>query len=81
VIGTVVSYPVTVAGTQVHDVDTVALVASIKGLLLAEARAKLDDYGDVEVSLWPDWVSTIPSRTDRITLTLGEPQPSPSPAP
>ena len=81
VIGEVISYPVTVVGTQLHDVDEVALVASIKGLVLAEARAKLDDYGDVEVTLWPDWVSTIPTRTDRISLTLGEPQPSASPAP
>jgi hypothetical protein len=81
VVGDVISYPVTVAGTQVHDVDTAALVASIRGLVLAEARSKLDDYGDVEVTLWPDWVSTIPTRLDRITLTLGEPQPSASPAP
>jgi hypothetical protein len=81
VVGDVISFPMTVAGTQVHDVDAVALVASIKGLVLAEARSKLDDYGDVEVTLWPDWVSTIPKRVDRITLTLGEPQPSASPAP
>jgi hypothetical protein len=81
VIGEVISYPVTVAGTQVRDVDLAALVASIKGLLLAEARSRLDDYGDVQVTLWPDWVTTIPTRTDRITLSLGEPQPSASPAP
>ena len=81
IIGSVISYPVTVAGTQVHDVDTASLIASIKGLVLAEARSKLGDYGDVEVTVWPDWVSTIPSHIDRIKLTLGEPQPSPSPAP
>jgi hypothetical protein len=81
VIGEVISYPVTVAGTQIHDVNVAALVASIRGLVLAEARSRLDDYGDVEVTLWPDWVSTIPTRIDRIALSLGEPQPSASPAP
>lgn len=81
VIGEVVSYPVTISGIQIHDVDEAALIAQIKGLVLADARNRLDDYGDVEISLWPDWVSKIPTRTDRITFTVGEPQPSPAPTP
>ena len=81
VIGEVVSYPVTISGTQIHDVDEVALLAQIKGLILADARNRLDDYGDVEISLWPDWVSKIPTRADRITFTVGDPQPSPAPSP
>ena len=81
VIGDVVSYPVTISGTQIHDVDEAALIDQIKGLILADARNRLDDYGDVEISLWPDWVSKIPTRTDRITFTVGDPQPSPEPTP
>jgi hypothetical protein len=81
VVGDVVSYPVTIVGTQVHDVDEAALVASIKGLVLAEARTRLGAFGDVEVSLWPDWVTSIPKREDRITFSLGDPQPSASPEP
>jgi hypothetical protein len=81
VVGDVVSYPVTIAGTQVHDVDEAALVTAIKGLVLAEARTRLGAFGDVEVSLWPDWVTSIPKREDRITLSLGDPRPSASPEP
>jgi hypothetical protein len=81
VLGEVVSYPVTIAGTQVHDVDRVALLDGIRGLVLAEARAKLDDYGDVDITLWPDWATAIPTRPDRITFDIGAPQPSASPAP
>lgn len=81
VVGEVVTYPVTISGTQIHDVDEAALLAEIRGLVLADARARLDDYGDVEITLWPDWVSTIPTRAGGITFTLGDPQPSPAPTP
>lgn len=80
-IGEIITYPVTIAGTQVRDVDQAALSAAIRGLVLAEARSRLDDYGDVEITLWPDWVTNVPDRADRITFTLAEPQPSASPAP
>lgn len=77
--GEVVTYPVTISGEQVHDVDEAALSVAIRGLILAEARNRLDDYGDVEITLWPDWVTKVPTRPDRITFTLGEPQPSATP--
>ncbi|HUG29839.1 MAG TPA: hypothetical protein VMQ65_04900 [Candidatus Limnocylindria bacterium] len=80
-VGDVVTYPVTIAGTQVHDVDQAALIQAIRGLVLAEARSRLDDFGDAEITLWPDWVTNVPTRPDRITFTLAEPQPSASPAP
>ncbi len=81
VAGEVVSYPVSVHGTQVHSIDQAALISQIKGLVLGEARSRLDDYGDVEITVWPDWVSTIPTNTDRITFTIGDPQASPTPGP
>ena len=81
VIGEVVSYPVTISGTQIHDVDEAALIELVKGLNLADARNRLDDYGDVEITLSPDWVSTVPTRTNAIHLTIGDPQASPAPTP
>ncbi|HYK95837.1 MAG TPA: baseplate J/gp47 family protein [Candidatus Dormibacteraeota bacterium] len=81
VAGEVISYPVSVHGTEVHGFDQAALIGQIKGLLLGDARARLADYGDVEISVWPDWVSTIPTHTDRITFAIGEPQASPTPGP
>jgi Baseplate J-like protein len=77
--GEIVTYPVTITGAQVHDVDRAALLAAIKGLGLADARARLDAFGDVEITLWPDWVSKVPTNPDRITFTLGDPQPSATP--
>lgn len=81
VVGEIVTYPVTISGTQTHDVNEAALIAEIRGLVLADARARLEDYGDVEISLWPDWVSTIPTRAGGITFTIGDPQPSAAPTP
>lgn len=81
VVGEIVTYPVTISGIRVRDVDETALIAEIRGRPLADARARLDDYGDVEITLWPDWASTIPTRTGGITFTLGDPQPSPAPTP
>jgi hypothetical protein len=79
--GDVVSYPVTIGATQVHDVDQEALRTQVRGRLIAEARAILDDFGDVEITVWPDWVTTIPKNEERIELTVGEPRPAPSPTP
>ncbi|HJP88441.1 MAG TPA: hypothetical protein VJ850_05340 [Candidatus Limnocylindrales bacterium] len=81
VAGEVVTYPVTIAGTQIHDVDQAALIEQIKGLILADARNRLAAYGDVDISLWPDWVDRVPTRNDRITFTVGEPQASAAPTP
>jgi hypothetical protein len=81
ILGTILSYPVTVSGTQVHDVDEAALRAAIAGLVLAEARSRLDDYGDVEITVWPDWVTKVPTHQDRIEFEFGAPQPSASPTP
>ena len=64
-----------------HDVDQAKLRAEIRGLVLAQARSRLDDYGDVSISVWPDWVTTIPTNDERIDFTIAGPQPAPSPSP
>ncbi|HXG26031.1 MAG TPA: baseplate J/gp47 family protein [Candidatus Binatia bacterium] len=74
-----ITYPVRVGATQVRDVDVDALLAAIRGLGIPEARALLEDYGDVVMEVSPDWVTTIPTRADRVTLELGAPQPSEAP--
>lgn len=81
VVGEIVSFPVSMRATEVRVVDAAALLAQVKGLDLPAARAKLDAYGDVSMSVWPDWVTTVPTNPDRVTLTLGSPQPAPSPTP
>jgi hypothetical protein len=79
VLGTSVSYPVSARAIQVRDVNQTGLLAAIKGLDLPEARAVLDDFGDVAIEVWPDWVTRIPTRADRVTIQLAAPQPSAAP--
>jgi len=79
VLGTAIAYPVSIRAMQVHDVDENTLLAAIRGLGLPEARARLDDYGDVAIDVWPDWVTKIPTRADRVTLSVAAPQPSAEP--
>ncbi|HEV2005720.1 MAG TPA: baseplate J/gp47 family protein, partial [Candidatus Limnocylindrales bacterium] len=81
VIGDTVSFPVTMHGTEIKTVDRATLLASIRGLDLPAARAKLQPYGDVDIRLWPDWVTSIPTNADRVSLTIGDPAPAPSPTP
>ena len=77
----VVSFPVTASATRTRIVDHDALVSAIKGLALAQARARLETFGQVHITLWPDWVTTIPGNADRISLTIAPPAPAPSPSP
>jgi hypothetical protein len=79
VLGSSIAYPVTVTATEVRDVDKAALVAAVRGLGVPEARSTLDDFGDVSITVWPDWVTRIPTRDDRITFVLADPQPSAPP--
>lgn len=78
-LGATITFPVTIIATQVHDVDEAALLASVRGLNLAEARSRLDDFGDVDIAVWPEWVTKIPTREDRVTFTIAEPQASVEP--
>ena len=76
VVGNTVSFPITMQARQIRDVDQAALLEAIRGLDLPAARARLADFGDVRVSVWPDWVTTVPSNPARVTLTLSEPRPT-----
>jgi len=81
VTGDTVTFPVTMHGTSTKTVDKASLLAAIRGLDLPAARAKLQPYGEVDIRLWPDWVTSIPTNADRVSLTIGDPGPAPSPTP
>jgi Baseplate J-like protein len=78
--GSVVTFPVIVAATEFRIVDGPALLASVRGLGLPQARTVLGAYGRVTITVWPDWVTTIPTTEGRASLTVGAP-PSPSAGP
>jgi hypothetical protein len=80
--GDTITFPVTAVAREAHAVDKAALLAQLKGLDLPRARALLDAYGKVDITLWPDWVTTIPGDTSRISFTIDAgPLPSGTPGP
>lgn len=82
VAGSVVTFPVSVRATQTREVDATALLARVRGLGLPQARTVLGEYGQVIISVWPDWVTTIPDSESRVTFTVAPPSDvSGSPAP
>jgi len=60
--------------------DAKALAAKIKGRPIFQARSILEAYGDVQIGVWPDWVTSIPTIDGRIELRVG-PSGSPAPSP
>jgi len=70
--GSVVTFPVTVEATEIRIVDGPALLVRVRGLGLPQARTVLGAYGDVTITVWPDWVTTIPTIEGRASLTVGE---------
>ncbi|MGP1673774.1 MAG: baseplate J/gp47 family protein, partial [Candidatus Limnocylindrales bacterium] len=69
----VVTFPVVVTATQVLDIDPAAIEAEILGKPLAEARTILARYGTVQLSVWPDWVGTIPTFDARVEVSSATP--------
>ena len=68
--GSVITFPVTVEALEVRLVDGDALLGRVRGLGLPQARTVLKAYGDVTITVWPDWVTTIPTLEGRATLTI-----------
>jgi hypothetical protein len=68
----IIVFPVEVSAKQVRPVDAATLEAMVLGLPEAEAEAVLAEYGEVLIVLWPDWVDTIPSLDQRVTLTVAD---------
>ena len=58
---------------QVLQVDPAAVEARIRGKSLADAQAILDSYGRSELTVWPDWVGTIPTLDQRVEVRMAEP--------
>lgn len=79
VVGPTITFPVTVRATETREVDGAALLARVRGLGLPQARTILGEFGDVTITVWPDWVTTVPSSEARVTLTIETPA-DPTPA-
>ena len=80
-----VSFPVTAKATRVPILDPTELLGLIKGRTVAEARTILAQFGDVVITPWPEWVTSIPGIESRVTIEIvgqtgGTSDESPSPS-
>ena len=83
--GQSVSFKASATGQEVAVLDPGDLRDQVLGKPLEEARRILAQYGDVELTAWPDWVGSIPTIADRVEVrvdqaipveTPGSPKPS-----
>jgi len=87
VVGQTVSFPVTVTAQQIAILDPAELEKMVLGKSVDEAKAILAPYGEVKISVSPDWSGSIPSFESRVDLTIQQaieivtPAPSVSAAP
>jgi hypothetical protein len=80
-----VSFPVTAKATRVAILDPGELLALIRGRTIAEARSILAQFGDVVITPWPEWVTSMPGIESRVTIEIvgqtgGTSDESPSPS-
>jgi hypothetical protein len=74
-----ITFPVTGVAQEIQPIDTARLEASILGKTRDEALAILAPFGSVELTLWPDWASGVPSfdqRVDILVRTNDTPRPT-----
>jgi hypothetical protein len=76
-----VSFPVTARAQQIAVLDAATLKKLILGKPIAEARAILDAYGVVDLTVSPDWSGSVPGFDSRVDLTVRNPVPITTPSP
>jgi hypothetical protein len=73
--GQTVRFPVTVEASQVQIPDAAELRRLILGKSEDEARTALSPYGEVDLKLWPDWVTSVPTIDARVNIEVRPPLP------
>ncbi|HEV7810560.1 MAG TPA: hypothetical protein VGO64_08170 [Candidatus Limnocylindrales bacterium] len=67
-----VTFQATARAQRVAVLDPAQLRSLAMGKSAADAQAALARYGDVQVDLWPSWVSTVTGIDQRLTLTVDD---------
>jgi hypothetical protein len=81
VVGGSVSFPVTATAQQIALLDPAELTAMVLGKPIDEARRILEPYGEVQLSVSPDWSGSVPGFESRVNLTVRNPVEIASPSP
>ena len=79
--GQVITFPVTATAQQVAILDPDALRELVMGKPLETARELLAPFGEVALTAWPDWVSSVPTLADRVDVRIDRPVDVETPAP
>jgi hypothetical protein len=82
----VITFPVVVTAREVLVLDPDAIEREIMGQPLTQAREILATYGEAELTVWPDWVGTIPTLESRVEVAISgveteTPEPDPEASP
>jgi hypothetical protein len=67
--GSIVTFPATATAQQVRELDAKQMLAQVKGKTVPQARSILEQFGEVNLSVWPDWVTAIPTIDARVSLS------------
>jgi hypothetical protein len=71
--GQVITFPVTATAQQVAILDPAELRELVMGKQLDTARELLAPFGEVALTAWPDWVSSVPTLPDRVDVQIDRP--------
>ncbi|MEA2577601.1 MAG: hypothetical protein QOD78_1189, partial [Chloroflexota bacterium] len=67
-----ITFPAVVTAREVLVLDTTAIKAEIMGKPIDQARQILGTYGESQLTVWPDWVGTVPTLDSRVEVTTSE---------
>jgi hypothetical protein len=70
-----------VTAKQTAVLDPATLETMVLGKPIPEAKAILEPFGEVEISVSPDWTGSVPSFDSRVEVTVEEPVAIETPAP
>jgi hypothetical protein len=76
--GAALRLDVSVSAEALPVVDANAVREQVAGLSGPEAADRLDELGDVSVTLWPDWVDRVPALGWRVDVQVTGTEPGPS---
>ncbi len=70
VVGSTIEYEVTADALALDQPSPQEIVEAVRGKSIAEARQALAQYGDADVTLWPDFIDRLPEQPARINVTF-----------
>jgi hypothetical protein len=68
----IITFPAVVTAREVLVLDTAAIKAEIMGKPIDQARQILATYGESQLTVWPDWVGTVPTLDSRVEVTTSD---------